>query len=144
MGPVCNKVDSSSEDYLMFNDDKAAQGTSTYCSELHDNKVVLDSKSSPPSPGYVADAAENVGYVAFPVDFDVDSCDSGTSAADQRVDVGAMSSDECVEYLYTAVAGVCAKDSSWKDYNADFSVEGGTWAGKCAIWSVSGLPGSPP
>ena len=142
--PVCNKVDSASEDYLMFNDDKAAQAANTYCSNLHDDKVVLDSKSSPPTQGFVANAAEKGGYVALAVLFDVGSCDPGTSTDNQKVDFGAMSPNECVQYLYTTIKSTCAKDNSWPDYNKAFSIEGGTWASKCALWSVSGLPGSPP
>jgi hypothetical protein len=128
----------------MFNDDKAAQAASTYCSNLHDSKVVLNSENSPPAQGFAANVAENGGYVSLGVLFDVGSCDPGTSVDDQKVDFGAMSLDECFQYLYTPIQEMCAKDSTWQDYNKDFSIEGGTWAGKCAIWSVSGLPGSPP
>jgi hypothetical protein len=106
--------------------------------------VVLSSTNPPPKDGFAANAAENGGYVALSVLFDVDSCDPGTSADDQKVDFGAMSPDDCFQYLYTTIKDFCAKDPSWQDYNKEFSVKGGTWAGKCALWSVSGLPGSPP
>ena len=104
--PVSNKVDSSG-DYLMFNATQTSNGVSQYCSSLISSKAVLSASGTAPEPGYVAGAAENGGYVAITVLFDVDSCDPDTSSANQQLDFGTWTLDNCYQYLYGPLAEAC-------------------------------------
>ena len=88
----------------MFNDTQAQNGVANYCAELISGNVVLRSSNSPPKAGYVANAAENGGYIAISVLFDVDSCDAGTAAADQQLNFASYGQDQCYQYLYTTLA----------------------------------------
>ena len=91
----------------MFNATQASDGVSSYCSELTSNKVVLSSSDSPPKPGYIDDSAADGGYVAMTVQFEVDACDKGTAAADQKLDFATWSNEDCYQYLYTYLASFC-------------------------------------
>lgn len=105
LGPVCYKAGDGT--YVMFNATQASDGAATYCSNLISDKAVLSSSDSPPKPGYVADAGQGGGYVAIAVLFDKDSCDPGTSSAEQRLDFSTWSQDQCYQYVYTSIAGEC-------------------------------------
>ncbi|KIN06750.1 hypothetical protein OIDMADRAFT_46681 [Oidiodendron maius Zn] len=59
------------------------------------NKVVFSASGMIPTSGYIAGAAENGGYVAIYVLFDVDSCDPNTSSANQQLDFGTWTLDNC-------------------------------------------------
>ena len=104
--PVCYKDDSSGGS-LMFNAAQTEDGVSKYCANLISSKVVLSASETGPKPGYIAGAAENGGYVALTVEFDVDSCDPNTSASNQKLDFGTWTQDNCYLYLYTSLAQVC-------------------------------------
>ena len=126
----------------MFNDTKAAQGAADYCSQLISAGVVLSSSTSSPAAGHVDNAAENGGFIALTVLFDAAYCDPGTSSEDQKLDFKAFGQDQCEQYLYQELAQFCAKDSTWGDYNPDYSLEGGVYGANCALWSMEGLPSS--
>ena len=104
-GPVCNKAGYGT--YVMFNATQASNSAATSCSDLISNKVVLSASDSPPKPGYVADAGQGGGYVAITVLFDVDSCNPGTSSADQRLDFSTWSQEQCYQYIYASIAAEC-------------------------------------
>ncbi|KAL2059596.1 hypothetical protein ABVK25_000889 [Lepraria finkii] len=72
--PVCQKVDSASDDYLRVNSDKAKQAAADYCSTLSQDNVVLDAQASPLKPYSVPGAAENGGQWALSVLFDISGC----------------------------------------------------------------------
>jgi hypothetical protein len=105
--PVCNKVDSPLGDFVLFDATKAASAAATYCAALISSNVVLSGSSPAPKPGYVANAAENGGYIAFTVAFDVDSCAPGTASANQQLSFSALGQDLCYQSLYTALAASC-------------------------------------
>lgn len=157
--PVCNKVDSS-EGYLMFNATRTVHAVSQYCLDLITSNVVLSASDTAPPSVFIPGAAENGGYVALNVLFDVDSCDPGTSSDNQKLDFGTWTVDSCFPYLYTNLAETCkfkesqtqrilthmtpgAKDSTWSDYDPQRNLEGGIYGASCALWSISGLPTSP-
>ena len=105
--PICNKVDSSNEPFLMFNQTQAANGAANYCAELITNNIVLSASTPIPASGKVENAAENDGYIAFTVLFDVNCCDPGTSSADQKLDLKALGQDQCYQNLYEILAEQC-------------------------------------
>ena len=105
--PVCNKVDSAPLPYLMFNATQAAQGAADYCANLISGGVVLSSSTSNPNPGRVDNGAEKGGFISYVVMFDVDSCDPGTAAENQKLDFKALGQDGCYQYLYTQLAQFC-------------------------------------
>lgn len=90
----------------------------------------------------MAGGAEKGGKISLSILFDVDSCDPGTSTADQKVDFAAMGQDKFYQSLYEPMATGCAQDSTWGDYDANYTLEGGARAVNCAIWSMSGLAAS--
>jgi len=91
----------------MFNATQTADGVSQYCASLISSKVILSASETEPNPSYIAGAAENGGYVAITVVFDVDSCDPNTSSASQKLDFGTWTLDNCYLFLYTSLADVC-------------------------------------
>ena len=91
----------------MFNDTQAAKGAADYCTELISAKVILSSSNAAPASAYVANAAENGGYIAFSVLFDVDTCGPNTLAAQQQLSFASFGQDQCYQYLYTALAQTC-------------------------------------
>lgn len=91
----------------MFNATQASTGAYTYCGQLVSNKVVLSKTGTAPKPGYVPGAAENGGYIAMSVLFDVDSCAPGTSAQDQKFDFGSMTEEDCHTYVYSNIETYC-------------------------------------
>ena len=101
---------------------------------------MLDAQSSPPKPGSVPGGAEDGGQIALTVLFYANSCDPGTAAEDQKVDFAVMGQDACYQNLYSTLAEFCSQDPTWTDYDPDYSLEGGVWAGSCAMWSMEGLP----
>lgn len=105
--PPRNKVDSSQDFYLMFNATQAAQGAAVYCAQLISDRVVLSSSTPPPSSGKIQTGAEKGGIIAFTVLWDIDSCDLGTSSADQKLDFNALGQDQCYQNLYVTLAQEC-------------------------------------
>ena len=91
----------------MFNASQTADGASKYCASLISSKVVLSASEPAPNPSYIIGAAQNGGYVALTVEFDIDSCDPGTPAASQKLDFGTWTQDNCYLYMYTSLAEVC-------------------------------------
>lgn len=105
--PVCNKVNDGDSNYVRFNSDKAKEGAAEYCKNLVSDKVVLDAESTTVKPGTVSDAAEEGGSISLAVLFDVSSCDPDTAPADQRVDFGSMSEEDCYMNVYENLAAAC-------------------------------------
>lgn len=136
--PVCWKVGTGH--YVRFNASQAALDVTKYCADLISSDTIINAQHTAPPVGHsVSGGAEKGGEITLNVLFDVNSCDPGTSKADQKVDFAAIGQDTCYENLYTALAQICAQDSTWGDYDADYTLEGGSWARNCAIWSMSGL-----
>lgn len=138
MTPICWKVGTNNN--LRFNASQAAQGVADYCATLISSNTIINAQHTAPVDGTVRGGAEKGGTIKLNILFDVNSCDPGTSTADQKFDFAAMGQDTCYQNLYTALANACAQDPTWKDYDADYTLDGGAWAGQCAIWSMSGSP----
>jgi hypothetical protein len=136
--PVCYKVDDPSTLYLRFNIDKAKEAASAFCASLISRGVVLDAQHTTISPYIVSGAAENNGSLALTVLFDVDSCPTDKSM--QSVDFAKLGQTECENDLFVAISEVCAQDSTWGDFNPDYTVEGGVFANDCGLWSMGGQP----
>lgn len=69
--------------------------------------------------------AEKGGKISLSILFDVNSCDPGTSTAHQKVDFATMGEDKCYQSLYEPMAIVCSQDSTWGDYDVNYTLEGG-------------------
>ena len=91
--PVCQKVDSTADDYLRVNADKTKQAAADYCKVLAQSNVVLDAQASPPKPYSVKDAAENGGQLVLSVLFDVSGCP--TDKSQTNLDFTKLSAMEC-------------------------------------------------
>jgi hypothetical protein len=55
------------------------------------------------------------------------SCPRGTSTHNQVVDFHNMGQDECLIYLREPTPVACQQDSTWLDYDAEYSLLGGAW-----------------
>ena len=103
--PVCQKVDSASDDYLRVNSDKAKQAAADYCSTLSQDNVVLDAQASPLKPYSVPGAAENGGQLALSVLFDVSGCP--TDKSQMTLDFTKMTATECQSNFYLDFSEAC-------------------------------------
>ncbi|KAL9024262.1 MAG: hypothetical protein Q9196_006642 [Gyalolechia fulgens] len=138
--PICHKVDDDQNDFVRINDDKAKQAASDYCNNLKSGGVVLSATSDNPKPGTVVGAAEKGGMLSLTVQFDVAGCPTDKSMS--TIDFTKMSSDECVQNLYLAVSTDCSQDSTWGDYDPNYTLEGGVFLNDCGLWSMVGEPSS--
>ena len=136
--PVCAKVGTG--DSLRFSAVQAAVMVETYCEELFFGNIVLSAHSPVPKVGTQPVGAEKGGQIAVDVLFDVDSCEPGTPPGDQKFDFAAHGPDVCFQNLYTVIATSCAQDSTWADFNPDYTLEGGAWGRSCVLWSMEGIP----
>ena len=121
--PVCNKVDSTTDDFLRINDTQAQKAATTYCANLISSGTVLDSKGGEPKAGTQPNAAEKGGTLALSVVFDADSCGPGTAAQDQKIDFKALGQDQCFDALYTSISQYC--EYSLLAYLAPFPLPSG-------------------
>jgi hypothetical protein len=55
----------------------------------------------------------------------------------QEINFAKLGYDECYMNLYTAISEVCAQDSTWGDYNKDYTIEGGVYGADCGIWAMT-------
>lgn len=69
------------------------------------------------------------------IQFDLSACPTDKSTS--VLDFVALGLDACYEDMYTQLSNVCAQDSTWSDWNPDYSLEGGVYAADCALWSIS-------
>ena len=157
--PICLKADASTDDYLRVNASQAEQAAADYCSALAQAKIVLNDNSSPPKPYHVAKAAEKGGQLVFSVLYDKSSCPTDKSSS--TLDFTKLSVKDCQDDFNGIVAQYCkstalfntisktfadggqgAQDSSWGDYNPDYTLEGGSYLSDCGLFSLAGLPAS--
>lgn len=158
--PICNKVDDTQNDFLRINAKKAQQAAADYCTSLASNGVVLSADSDSPKPGIVAGAAEKNRQLALTVEFDVDGCPADKSSS--TVDFTKMSADECLQSFFTAISEACmcpppspyehslkrkltiiflgAQDSTWSNYDPNFTLEGGVFLNDCGLFGMTGEP----
>jgi hypothetical protein len=132
--PSCDRTDGDAGTQSRLNDAKAQAAAADYCSQLISNSVVLSATNSDYTPYTEPGAAENNAAMSLTVMYDVEACPEDMSMT--TVDFKAMGPDECYANMYTAIAEVCAQDSTWVEYNANFTLEGGIFENDCALWAI--------
>lgn len=132
--PSCANADGESGRLPRINDKAASDAATKYCAQLISAGTVLVADGVDANPAIVRGVAEGGAQMSLVILYDVDGCPTDKSMT--TVDFKAMGQDECVMNMYTAVSTVCAQDSTWEDYNADFTLEGGTYMNACAIWTI--------
>ena len=130
----------------------------------------MSATSDNPEPSTVVGAAENGGMLSLTVQFDVAGCPDDKSMS--TIDFTKMNSDECVQNLYLAVSTDClssvlplfpfpnpkkspigssihclsyflgSQDSTWGDYDPNYTIEGGEFLNDCGLWRMVGEPSS--
>lgn len=130
--PVCNKWPDSPR----VNKDKAFEAATRYCKELADAGFVLEEGGTSRVPYSLKDAAEDGGAVALTVLYFKQSCPQ-----DESTDVFEFSGNEekCVENFYDMLEMACTMDSTWNDYNEDYTMLGGVYGADCGLFAISGV-----
>jgi hypothetical protein len=67
--------------------------------------------------------------MAIAVLFDVSACPADKSRT--NLDFKALGQQTCVADLFKAISEVCGEDSTWINYNPQFTIEGGVFASDC-------------
>lgn len=132
--PSCDCADGDAGSQPRLNDAKAQAAAANYCSQLIKSGVVLSATNSDYAPYTEPGAAENNAAMSLTVMYDVEACPQDKSIA--TVDFKKMGQAECYANMYTAISEVCAQDSTWAEYNKDFTLEGGVFENDCALWSM--------
>ena len=133
-GPSCDKAAGSGSPNPRINIKQAENGASKYCVALAQSGVVLSADNTSPKPFVVPGAAENNNDIALLVLFDVSACPTDKSSS--TVDFSKLSVQQCQADLFSAVSEACVQDSTWKDYNPQYTLEGGAFGADCAMWSM--------
>ena len=136
--PSCDKADGAGTPYPRLNATQAEKAASAYCSTLISGNIVLDGKDSNPEPYTVAGVAENSTDMVLTVMYDISACP--TDKSNSTIDFASLGLNECFADLYTTVSEYCSQDSTWGNYNKDYTLEGGVYEGDCGLWSLSGEP----
>ena len=138
-GPSCDKADGTPGSNPRLNLTAAQNAASQYCQNLVDTNVVLINDTGDPKPGTEAGAAEGGADMALTVMYDVSSCPQDKS--NSTLDFGTLGVDACFSYLFTALSEVCAEDSTWANYNPQWTLEGGIYATSCRLFAINGVSG---
>lgn len=133
--PSCVRADGDAGSQPRLNDSKAQAAAADYCSQLISKSVVLSAKNSDYAPYTEPGVAENGASMSLTVLFDVEACPTDKSKT--TLDFKALGQTECYQNMYTAIAEVCAQDSTWKEYNKDFTLEGGVFENDCGLWALT-------
>lgn len=133
VAPSCDKADGSAGSLPRINETQAINAANTYCNDLVNQKTVLSATSTTVNPLTVKGVAENGASMTYTILYDVNYCPSDKSVT--TVDFGAMGESTCFTNLYTALA-TCAQDSTWTNYNPQYTLEGGVYGYNCALWSL--------
>lgn len=139
-GPVCQKYGQGPNDSRRIDADKANQAAADYCAKLKQDGITLSEGSSSPAPYLVTGAAEGGGDLALTVLFYKESCplDGSTST----LDFSSLDTAECQMNFYGMIDTMCLQDTSWgTEFNADYTLEGGTFANDCGLFSMYGQAG---
>ncbi len=137
-GPSCDKAAGPGSPNPRINIKQAEDGASKYCAALAQGGVVLSADHTFPKPFVVPGVAENNHDLALQVLFDVSACPTDKSSS--TVDFSKLSIQLCQADLFSALSEVCAQDSTWKDYNPQYTLEGGLFGADCALWSMRAQP----
>ena len=137
-GPSCDKAAGSGSPNPRINTKQAEDGASKYCAALAQGGVVLSADNTSQKSFVVPGAAENNNDLALLVHFDVSACPTDKSSS--TVDFSKLSVQRCQADLFSAVSEVCVQDSTWKGYNPQYTLEGGSFGADCATWSMVAQP----
>lgn len=135
-GPSCDKATGAGSPNPRIDKDKASKAAADWCAARISDGLVLDATSASPKADTIAGAAENNGDLALVVLFDVTACPADKSKT--KLDFKALGQEACEMDLFGAISEVCEEDSTWTNYNKDFTLEGGTFASDCGLWSLMG------
>lgn len=135
-GPSCEKGDGVDSAFPRVNSKQAAQAAAKYCANLVENAVILSANTHSLPSFIVHGAAENNSDIALSVLFDVSACPEDKSLS--TLDFSKLGQQGCQMDLFTAISVMCAQDSSWSDYNPQYTLEGGVFASDCGLWAITG------
>ena len=135
-GPSCDKATGAGSPNPRINKDKASQAAADWCAARMSDGLVLDATSSVPKTDIIDGAAENNGDLAIAVLFDVTACPKDASKT--KLDFKALGQQACEMDLFGAISEICEEDSTWTNYNKDYTLEGGIFASDCGLWSLTG------
>ena len=138
-GPACARADGGSGSAPRLNATLAQAAVSDYCNNLVNDNVVLSDSSGTVKPGEVVGQAENDSTMVLTVMYDVSSCPHDKS--NSTLDLSTMGLDACYEFLFTVFDQECAQDSTWHDYNPNWTIEGGVFSTGCGLFALLGQLG---
>ncbi|KAF4632520.1 hypothetical protein G7Y89_g5607 [Cudoniella acicularis] len=125
------------EIYFRLNASIATDAANQYCTELVSNKTVLRSGNSGPEPYIVHQAGENGTDLILSVLYDEAACP--TDHSNTTLDFSTFTSAACnFNFIYPFTLE-CVQDSTWGDYNANYTLMGGVFMDSCALWVVQGV-----
>ncbi|KAF4622765.1 hypothetical protein G7Y89_g14260 [Cudoniella acicularis] len=133
--PACEKADGAAGSKPRMNTTIAAKAASDYCNVLISGKIVLTASDTTIKPYMQTGVAENKGSMTLTVMFDVDACPSDGSMT--TLDFAKLGLNECFQDMYTAFSLSCVQDSTWTNYNPDFTLEGGAFESDCGLWLIT-------
>ena len=136
IGPSCLKADGSPNSSPRLNTKTAQDAAQAYCQSLVDKKIVLADGAANPAPDILKGKAENGGQMSLTVMYFKDSCPQDKSRSE--LDFAALGVDVCFQNLFTALQTGCEQDSTWDNYDPDWTFEGGVFGGDCGLFSISG------
>lgn len=132
--PVCSKADGSEGSLPRLNATVALEAASRYCQNLVDDKVILAKDGGSPKAGVEPGAAEGGADMALAVVFREEACPEDHSISE--VDFGKLGPEGCFDLLYTQLEQACSQDSTWADYDPEWTFQGGVWAGQCGMFGI--------
>ncbi|MCJ1371368.1 hypothetical protein MMC20_002583 [Loxospora ochrophaea] len=133
-GPSCARADGAAGSAPRLNMTVAQDAASQFCANLVNTNVVLSSSTANPAPDVEAGAAEGGADMVLTAMYDETSCPQDKS--NSTLDFGTMGLDACFGLLFTALSEECAEDSTWTDYNPDWTLEGGVYADACGLFTI--------
>lgn len=115
---------------------QASEAATKYCARLVDQGVVLSRSQGASPASVVAGAAEKGNDLALSVVFDVSACPADKSIS--TLDFSKLGQQDCEKDLFGAISQFCQQDSTWGDYDPDYTLEGGVFAIDCGLWGMVG------
>lgn len=134
-GPSCDKADGSAGAEPRLNQDKFKNAASGYCDSLIGSKTVLKDGNANPKPAILKGEAEGDKDMVLTTMYYQTSCPS--SKANTTLDFSEYGRQACFDAFFTPMDTVCAQDSTWGDYNKDFTEMGGVYATNCGLFAVT-------
>lgn len=134
MPPECAKADGEAGSLPRINATQASDAVSSYCNRLMSDNIVLSAHSDPVNPYAVIGVAENNSDMTLSILFDIDGCPTNESVS--MIDFQSLGLQACWTNFFYFFSIMCAQDSTWTDYNPQFTIEGGVFLNDCGVWSL--------